>query len=129
MKKKIVKSLCGTAVLLFAGCFAILPDGKAPEGRITDNSSGAEKLTFAELKNNAATSLSCFFLTCRERCRVDFRDTASQELLNNASSVAAVEVKKNAPLVLELDRTGKNFFFKLTDSKNGKVLWSYPEQN
>ena len=130
MKKFAVIFFAAAVVLSGSGCLSILPGGKAPEGRITDNSSGTSTLTVAELENNAATSLAAFLLTYPERRTIiSCGDAHSEKLLLQISAVTGTTTDKDADLVLEFSAAGNKPFFKLYDRKNRKIIWRYPEQD
>ena len=108
--------------LLFSGCLSILPDGKAPEGRITDNTA-QKTVTPEELENAASTALTAYILLNDTVQTIEPADTASARVLESVSGVTGIKIIRNALYRLEM----KNGVFQLR-SKSGTPCWQYPEK-
>ncbi len=109
-------------LVMCSGCMLFLPDGKAPEGKITDNSP-QEKLSSAELENHAATSLCAFILTSEGIHDICSADEPSERVLKNVSAVTGVRILKYSALRLAKAKER----FTLSAGKN-QIIWQYPEQ-
>ena len=110
-------------VLFFGGCLAILPDGKAPEGKITDNNPVQTAATQEELENLAATSLCAYIMMHDVVSSVNAADLPSTRVLTGISGITGVQNNKYALYRLEF----KNGVFRLVSGKN-ILLWQYPEK-
>lgn len=112
------------SALFIAGCNVMLPSGKAPEGRITDNSANTgAALTSDEFENHAATSLCGYILTNGTLVSLHCTDAAAQRVLARITPVTGVYADKHSSRKL----SRKNGCFVLL-SEDGKILWQYPQQ-
>lgn len=110
-------------VLFAGGCQAILPDGKAPEGKITDNAPVQTAVTQEELENLASTSLCAYIMMHNFEQAVNAKDLPSAKVLSSISGITGVKNSRNAILRLEF----KNGIFRLFSGKDIQ-LWQYPEK-
>ena len=109
--------------LLLGGCLTILPDGKAPEGKITDNTPAQSAATQEELENLAATSLCAYIMMHNSVQTVNAADLPSARVLTSISGITGVQNNKHSLCRLEF----KNGVFKLISGKN-ILHWQYPEK-
>lgn len=118
--KKLLFALGVSSVL--CGCNMFLPDGKAPEGAITDNASERD-LSPEELENNAVTSLTAFLLTHPDITGVSASDPIAERVLKETVMVTGTHLKRGKAYAL----CWRGGVFQLY--KNDRLLiWQYPEK-
>ena len=115
--------LAASAAFFLGGCLAILPSGKAPEGRITDNTMQQSALTQNELEAQAATSLCAYMMLNTPAMEINAVDQPSARVLKSVAGVIGIQSRTSAVLRLEM----KDGVFRLISGKD-TLHWQYPEK-